>query len=97
MGDITLLEAVKKSLRITADVFDDELKELIEAAKNDLKMRGVDRVDEVAPLTRQAVKLYCRGNFANGDVKERELYQSRYLDLAGAMSLCGFYEGGDEP
>lgn len=93
----TLLVAVKKSLRISADIFDDDLTELIEAAKNDLKMRGVDNIDEDAPLVRQAVKLYCRGNFANGDVKERELYQSRYLDLAGAMSLCRFYEGGDEP
>nr|DAN88885.1 MAG TPA: tail connector protein [Caudoviricetes sp.]DAZ50285.1 MAG TPA: tail connector protein [Caudoviricetes sp.] len=93
----TLLVAVKKSLRISADIFDDDLTELIEAAKNDLKMRGVDNIGEDAPLVRQAVKLYCRGNFANGDVKERELYQSRYLDLAGAMSLCGFYEGGDEP
>lgn len=93
----TLLVAVKKSLRISADIFDDDLTELIDAAKNDLKMRGVDNIDEDAPLVRQAVKLYCRGNFANGDVKERELYQSRYLDLAGAMSLCGFYEGGDEP
>lgn len=93
----TLLVAVKKSLRISADIFDDDLTELIEAAKNDLKMRGVDNIDEDTPLVRQAVKLYCRGNFANGDVKERELYQSRYLDLAGAMSLCGFYEGGDEP
>lgn len=93
----TLLAAVKKSLRISADIFDDDLTELIEAAKNDLKMRGVDNIGEDAPLVRQAVKLYCRGNFANGDVKERELYQSRYLDLAGAMSLCGFYEGGDEP
>lgn len=93
----TLLVAVKKSLRISADIFDDDLTELIEAAKNDLKMRGVDNINEDAPLVRQAVKLYCRGNFANGDVKERELYQSRYLDLAGAMSLCGFYEGGDEP
>lgn len=93
----TLLVAVKKSLRISADIFDDDLTELIEAAKNDLKMRGVDNIDEDAPLVRQAVKLYCRGNFANGDVKERELYQSRYLDLAGAMSLCSYYEGGDEP
>lgn len=93
----TLLVAVKKSLRISADIFDDDLTELIEAAKNDLKMRGVDNIDEDAPLVRQAVKLYCRGNFANGDVKERELYQSRYLDLAGAMSLCSYYEDGDEP
>lgn len=93
----TLLVAVKKSLRIFADIFDDDLTELIEAAKNDLKMRGVDNINEDAPLVRQAVKLYCRGNFANGDVKERELYQSRYLDLAGAMSLCSYYEDGDEP
>lgn len=94
--DATLLESVKKSLRITSDIFDDELTELVGAAENDLAMRGVTDIDETTPLTRQAIKLYCRGNFANGDVKERELYQSRYLDLAATMSLCSIYKGGDK-
>lgn len=54
-------------------------------------MKGVRNIDDSENLTRQAVKLYCRANFANGDTKERELYADRYEKLAAAMSLCAFY------
>lgn len=91
-----LLDAVKSSLRITEADFDEDLTELIEAGLEDMKMRGVDKIDISAPLTRQAIKLYCRAGFANGDVKERELYMDRYLKLAAAMALCGFYEGAEQ-
>lgn len=91
-----LLEAVKSSLRITGADFDEDLTELIEAGLADMKMRGVDKTDVSAPLTRQAIKLYCRAGFANGDVKERDLYMDRYLDLAAAMALCDLYEEAEE-
>ena len=87
----TLLDAVKLSLRISTAAFDAELEELIGACRLDLKMKGVHNIDDNENLTRQAVKLYCRANFANGDTKERELYADRYEKLAAAMSLCAFY------
>ena len=87
----TLLDAVKLSLRISTAAFDAELEELIGACGLDLKRKGVRNVDDNENLTRQAVKLYCRANFANGDTKERELYADRYEKLAAAMSLCAFY------
>lgn len=89
----TLLDAVKLSLRISTAAFDAELEELIGACRLDLKMKGVRNIDDSENLTRQAVKLYCRANFANGDTKERELYADRYEKLAAAMSLCSFYGG----
>ena len=91
----TLLDAVKLSLRISTAAFDAELEELIGACRLDLKMKGVRNVDDNENLTRQAVKLYCRANFANGDTKERELYADRYEKLAAAMSLCAFYNSGE--
>ena len=90
----TLLDAVKLSLRISTAAFDAELEELIDACRLDLKMKGVRNIDDSENLTRQAVKLYCRANFANGDTKERELYADRYEKLAAAMSLCAFYNEG---
>ena len=87
----TLLDAVKLSLRISTAAFDAELEELIGACRLDLNMKGVRNIDDSENLTRQAVKLYCRANFANGDTKERELYADRYEKLAAAMSLCAFY------
>ena len=95
-SDNTIIAAVKMSLRISTGAFDTELAELIEACKLDLKMKGVQKIDERENLTRQAVKLYCRANFANGDTKERELYADRYEKLAAAMSLCSFYDEADE-
>lgn len=90
--NIDIISAVKMSLRISTSAFDDELSELIDACKSDLVMKGVDKIDDSEKLTRQAIKLYCRANFANGDTKERELYADRYEKLAAAMSLCSFYE-----
>lgn len=90
--NIDIISAVKMSLRISTSAFDDELSELIDACKSDLSMKGVDKIDDNEKLTRQAIKLYCRANFANGDTKERELYADRYEKLAAAMSLCSFYE-----
>ena len=95
-ADNTIIAAVKMSLRISTGAFDTELAELVEACKLDLKMKGVQKIDENENLTRQAIKLYCRANFANGDTKERELYADRYEKLAAAMSLCSFYDKADE-
>ena len=86
-----IIAAVKMSLRISTSAFDTELAELIDACKLDLKMKGVQKIDDSEKLTRQAIKLFCRANFANGDTKERELYADRYEKLAAAMSLCAFY------
>lgn len=91
-----IIAAVKMSLRISTSAFDVELAEIIDACKLDLKMKGVQKVDDGEKLTRQAIKLYCRANFANGDTKERELYADRYERLAAAMSLCSFYDEADE-
>ena len=91
-----IIAAVKMSLRISTSAFDTELAELIDACKLDLKMKGVQKTDDSEKLTRQAIKLFCRANFANGDTKERELYADRYEILAAAMSLCSFYDKADE-
>lgn len=90
-----MLAAVKTSLRITSDLFDDDLTELIETCKADMTVKGVEVIDESNMLTRQAIKLYCRASFANGDVKERELYNDRYIKLVEAMALCSLYESSD--
>lgn len=90
--NIDIISAVKMSLRISTSAFDHEISELIDACKSDLAMKGVEKIDDGEKLTRQAIKLYCRANFANGDTKERELYADRYEKLAAAMSLCSYYE-----
>lgn len=62
-----MLEYVKKSMRISTDAFDDQLADLIEAAKLDLKIAGVDvdNVPEDNNLLKVAIATYCAHRFGN--------------------------------
>ena len=91
-----IIAAVKMSLRISTNTFNTKLNKLNNTSKQKMKMKGMQKIDDSEKLTRQAIKLYCRANFANGDTKERELYADRYEKLAAAMSLCSFYDKADE-
>lgn len=62
-----MLAKLRMAMRIPTGVFDDELQDLIMAAKNDLRVAGVmcnDILDESVevedPLVRQAVITYCK-------------------------------------
>lgn len=94
MSGTLILTAVKKSLRISSSIFDEDISELIEAAKADMITAGVINIDESKPLIRQAIKFYCKANFQNGEPAERELYNKRYEQLKNTIALCGIY--GDE-
>lgn len=95
MSITLILTAVKKSLRISSSHFDEDISELIQTAKDELRTAGATTTDESKPLIRQAIKFYCRANFQNGDPAERELYQKRFDKLKDTIALCGIY-GDDE-
>lgn len=61
-----MLEKVKVALRVTTNVFDDELEDLIEAAKLDLGLSGVE-TSEIDPLIGRAVITYCKMSFGLPD------------------------------
>ena len=89
------IASIKKSLRITSNIFDDDLQEIIDACKIDLQVGGVETVDDTDKLTLQAIKFYCRANFQNGDVNERNLYNARYEQLKSSLALCSMYAEDD--
>lgn len=84
-----MLDAVKKACRVTAAAYDDELNDLIAAAKADLTLAGVAQEranDETDPLIRRAVKTFCRMNFGapeNYD-KLKASYDEQKAQLQGA-------------
>lgn len=88
---IEMISAVRVSRSKTSE---QEITLLIQAAGADLNRRGVDIIDPDDPLTKQAIKLYCKGNY--GYDKGSERFQQAYESLADAMSLSGDYEGGDQ-
>lgn len=87
---MALINDIKISLRIKNNAYDTDIQELIDACKVDLKIAGVQRVDEAEPLTSQAIKLYCKGNF--GFDENSEKYQKAYHSLKIVMALASDYK-----
>lgn len=88
-----MLEKVKLSLRIKSDAFNVEILEMIEAAKLDLSISGIKKINEDDPLIQQAIKTYCKSNFGL-DNKDSEKYQKSYNMLKEHLALCGDYNVG---
>lgn len=85
-----LLEKIRKSLRISHTKLDDDIHDLIEAAKMDLKIGGVMKIDEADPLIIRAISLYAKsasGYFEN--MSER--YEESYTMLKISLALAGDY------
>ena len=88
-----MLDLVKMALRITTDAFDDELTDLIEAAKQDLGLSGVLMQDEPDPIVRRAIVTYCKCNFGIPDDYDR-LKASYDEQKAQLMVATGYTHWG---
>lgn len=64
MENDTLLNAVKVALRLTVDAYDTELSSLIDAAKLDLGIAGVQVPTEIDAICERAIITYCRIHFS---------------------------------
>jgi len=84
-----MLESVRLSLRITNNAFDEEIKELINSCKSDLKLAGVSKIKNNDPLILRAVTLYAKGHFGFADMGEK--YIQAYDMLKMSLSLAGDY------
>lgn len=88
-----LLTQVKKSIRMTSAIFDeDELLPMINACLQDMK-GAVGKVDDnnIDELTAQAVKFYCKANFGENENAER--WTAAYEKLRDAIALRGEKNG----
>lgn len=84
-----MLDKIKLALRITSNAFDEELKDLTEACENDLRLSGICNVSKNDPLIRQAMKLYCKAYFGDGDEKNK--FMNAYTALKISLSLSQDY------
>lgn len=64
MPDNTLLAKTKAALRVTVENYDGEIGELIEAAKFDLGIAGVELPSMLDALCERAIITYCRVHFS---------------------------------
>lgn len=91
-----MLEAVKLAMRpaIKTNAYDSEVLDLIEAAKADLKLAGIQNVEESDPLIRQAIKTYCRLHF--GTPENPEMLERAYNAQKGQLqNATGYRNWGD--
>lgn len=90
-----MLDKVKLALRITTDAFNTELNDLIEAAKLDLGIAGVELDDLVTGtdptdyLLIRAIITYCKLNFGAPDEYDR--LKASYDEQKAQLSMATGY------
>ena len=84
-----MLEKVKLALRITTDAFDDELNDLIEAAKLDLGIAGVNIPSEIDAIVQRAITTYCKVHF--GEPDEYDRLKASYDEQKAQLSMATGY------
>lgn len=89
MADINQIAKVKTALRISTDVFDDELGSLIDAAILDLGVAGVVVPASIDSIVNLAVITYCKMNF--GLPEDYDRLKRSYDEQKAQLSTCTGY------
>lgn len=89
-----MLNKIKQSLRITHNALDNEIQDLIDAARADLRISGVVKLDETDSLIIRAITVYSKANFGL-DNTDSEKYQQSYDSLKTHLALSGEYNGSN--
>lgn len=92
---MALLDDVRLSLRISTLAYDSELNDLIESAKLDLGIAGVEIPEGDNKVISTAIKTYCKMNF--GNPSNYESLKSSYDEQKAQLSMATGYTnfGGD--
>lgn len=88
-----MLDVIKKKLRITHNLLDDDIQQNIDTCLLDLERVGVDGSKDT-DLRTKAVELYCKWQLDYN--LKGDKFESNYKDLRDAMSLCDQYMRGYE-
>lgn len=88
-----MLNKVRDYLRENEGYSDDEIQDLIDAAKADLILSGVhkDKIVDTDPLVKRAITLYCKAHFGYEDPKLSERFQESYISLKHHLTLSAEY------
>ena len=93
---MSLFEKAKRAVRAEGtDKHDDDLRDMIEAAKLDLGIAGV--IPQGDMLIEQAILTYCRLNFGREDPDVYDRLKRSYDEQKGQLQTAtGYTEWGDE-
>lgn len=84
-----MLEKVKLALRVVTSAFDDELTDMIAAARYDLGIAGVVIPEEMNELVLRAIITYCKMNF--GIPEDYDRLKRSYDEQKAQMSNATGY------
>ena len=84
-----MLDKVKLALRITSNVFDDELTGLIASAQLDLGIAGVTLPATLDDICNTAIITYCKMNFGNPENYDR--LKASYDEQKAQLSMATGY------
>lgn len=89
-----MLDKAKLALRVVTDYFDDEITDLIESAKLDLGIGGVELPNELDELCERAIITYVKCHFGIPEDYDR-LKRSYDEQKAQLMTATGYTNWGD--
>lgn len=84
-----MLEKVKLAMGITTDAYDEEIRDLIDAALLDLGIAGVDAAQSYDSMVQRAVITYCRMMFHSP--ADFDNLRWAYEALKGQMAISTGY------
>lgn len=84
------IESLRKKLRLSGNVLDDEISDNISAAQEDMERTGINIMPDNPPeLYKKAIELYCKWQF---DFRNKgEVYRVNYEKTRDDMSLSPKY------
>ena len=97
--EISMLQKCKNMLGVTDTEYDDEIQDLIDAAKADLGIAGITNAEaETNALIKRAVKTYVAANFGAPENYQQLLdsYEMQKKQLMGATGYTDWLDP-DEP
>lgn len=92
---MTLLDDAKKATRTMNTFYDDELTDLLNAGKRDLRVAGIYFLDEtqaeaIDPLIKRALMTYVKAHFGY-DNPDADRFHDSYVMLKQHLALSGEY------
>ena len=94
-----MLDKVKMALRISTDAFDEELTDLIAAARQDLGIAGVTIPDTITEIVTRAIITYCKMSFGLPEDYDRlkRSYDEQKAQLSNATGYTDWLNGEPIP
>jgi len=85
-----MLQKIKDALRVSGEALDEEIQDLIDAAKADLRLSGITK-NEDDPLIVRAITIYCKAHFGYEEPAQAELFMRSYNALKAHLALSKEY------